>query len=153
MNERGDALLETVLIAPVLLLMGLLATEFGISALRRSQLSESIRSTINFELINAKDSEVLQDGRLIEFSLKEKLKNLPSLDEARQLEVEVKLSEPNEGLEVKLPFLSLQGESILANRPKNIEVHVRAYSKPVFKTFLTLPPLEDVVKYHLRGEG
>ena len=74
MNERGDALLETVMIAPVILLIGLVATEFGVSALRRSQLSESIRSTVNRELVNAQDSEDVQEGQQIEFILKEKLK-------------------------------------------------------------------------------
>jgi len=151
MNERGDALLETVLIAPVVLLLGLVATEFGVSALRRSWLSESIRSTISLELINAQDGEIFQDGYQMEHLIKEKLKLLPSLDKTKPLDVTVTLVELSQEQEIKLPFLTFEEETILPKKPKAFQVQVRAYSEAVFKSIITLPPLEDTVKHRLRG--
>lgn len=151
MNERGDALIETALIAPVLLFIGLLATEFGVSAINRSQLSETIRSTVNMELVGVQSSDEIYDGRTIEVKIGEKLKALSSIDLTRSLKVTVRLIDSNNELSAQLPFNTPQGETVLTLRPKEIEVRVRAWAKPLFGNFLTIPPLDEFVTYRLRG--
>lgn len=151
MKERGEALLETVLIAPVLLMVGLMATEFGASALRRAQLSEGIRSAINLELVNAQDGEAFQDGRQIKAALTEKLKELPALDKTHPLEIEVVLLDAPGAKQGELPFKAFQGDLIESIKSKTIRVRVKAYSKTLFYSFLKLPPLDDTVTHRLRG--
>ena len=151
MSERGEALLETVLIAPLLLFMGLVSTEYGASALKRAELSENIRSMVNLELINSSVSNADEYAQQIESILKNKLLKVDGLDSRQPMDVEVKVLSFSHNSEAKLPFFSDSGETILLDRPKELEVRVSAYGKTLFGSLVTIAPLTEIVRHRLRG--
>ena len=81
----------------------------------------------------------------------DKLKELSSIDGNKSLEVKVRFGDTPAELDAQLPFFTPQGETIFAPRPKEIEVRVRAYSRTLFGTLLTVPPLDEALTYRLRG--
>lgn len=152
MSERGEALIETVLIAPILLLIGLFATEYGASALSRSQLSEGIRSTVNLELLNAENLNEIDNGHRLKIEIEKNLEALSLIDATKPLEVKVSFPPRSVELETKLPFLADQEQNVPVARPKELKVDVRGYGKKVFGNLLSMAPLEESVVYTLRGD-
>jgi len=149
-GEKGEALLESLLFAPVLLLLGIMATEFGLLSLRRAQLSEAIRASVAIELLDlTKNSSNFNESNSLTNRLQERIAALSGIDSEKAPIVKLNVVERSANPD---PSYSLVlGEEFEAQKLRKVEVQVVVHVKGLLSGAVSLPPLNENVTYSFRN--
>jgi hypothetical protein len=147
-GESGIVLLEVLLLAPILLLIGFLAIEYASLAVHSSEISAEIRGIVNRESLDIADEK--QFSQRLEQQLAKKISEITFIDQARLPQISIKALDESLDSRVDFPFLDFDGESNSVNSPKSYQVRVVIFSRSFFSNFINLPSHEELVSVRLR---